>query len=64
MAEVHEFKVFLPAIDAEVDEAFKKRFLVLLRDGFEGKELIDNMSAYLMWKYRENWGNIVDTGGD
>jgi hypothetical protein len=58
MSKVLDFKVTLPEIDERVDMAFKERLLVLLRDGFEGKEVLDNMSAYMMWKYRDDWGEM------
>jgi hypothetical protein len=60
MSNVRELRVVDASIDEQVDAAFKQRLLVLLRDGYEGKELVDNMSAYLMWKYRESWGEMVD----
>jgi hypothetical protein len=58
MGKVAEFSVVLPEIDGQVDMAFKKRLLTLLNDGFEGQESINIMSAYLMWKYRDDWGEM------
>jgi hypothetical protein len=57
---VVDFRVTLPEIDAQVDLAFKNAIKMCLDQTYEAGHVKTLVEAYLMWKYRESWGEMTE----
>lgn len=61
-SKVIDFRVSLPEEDASVDVAFKRAIKRCLDENYEAAQVRGLVESYIMWKYRENWGELGSEG--
>ena len=58
MASITKLDVIVNDLDTEVECSFKRRMIEGLKENEDGSSFKQLMEAYLMWKFRDRWGEL------